>query len=111
MAVRDVKRPRRWRNWSGSVRAVPRVVVAPKSLNELARLAGTWGHEGRHARVVGAGHSFTPLVQTDDVLVTLDGMQGIISVDADNGTVKVWGGTRLKRLGDELLARGLAQEN
>lgn len=102
---------RRWENWSGSVRAAPRVVVTPSSLDELARLAGGWGREGRHVRVVGAGHSFTPLVQTDDVLVSLDNMQGVISVDAGQGTAKVWGGTHLKRLGDELLAHGLAQEN
>jgi FAD-linked oxidoreductase len=102
---------RRWQNWPGSVRAAPREVVAPGSLDELARLAGTWGREGRHVRVVGAGHSFTPLVQTDDVLVSLDGMQGVISIDADNRMAKVWGGTHLKRLGDELLAQGLAQEN
>ena len=30
-----------------------------------------------------SGHSFTPLAQTDDVLVSLDGMQGIESVDAE----------------------------
>ncbi|HEX6800292.1 MAG TPA: D-arabinono-1,4-lactone oxidase [Ktedonobacterales bacterium] len=101
----------RWHNWSGSVRGRPREVARPASLEELARLVGEWGRAGRHVRVVGSGHSFTPLVQTDDVLMTLDGMQGIISADGRAGEVRVWGGTRLKRLGEELLARGLAQEN
>ncbi len=102
---------RRWHNWSGSVEGRPREVARPASLEELARMVGEYGRAGHHIRLVGSGHSFTPLAATDDVLMTLDGMQGIISADADAGTARVWGGTRLKRLGAELLARGLAQEN
>lgn len=100
-----------WRNWSGSVRCEPREIVSPASVEELAKLIGAYGRDGRHVRIVGAGHSFTPLVLTDDVLMTLDRMQGIEAVDVERGTVRVLGGTKLKRLGDELLARGLAQEN
>ncbi len=101
----------RWRNWSGSVRAAPRTLALPRGLDELAALVADCARAGRHARVVGDGHSFTPLVQTDDLLISLDRMQGVASVDAERGAVRVWGGTRLKRLGDELLAHGLAQEN
>jgi FAD-linked oxidoreductase len=64
--------------------------------------------------VVGSGHSFTPLVQTNDIQISLDNLQGIEQIDADReqgGTVTVLGGTKLKKLGDELLAHGLAQEN
>ncbi|MFL5625172.1 MAG: D-arabinono-1,4-lactone oxidase, partial [Ktedonobacteraceae bacterium] len=101
----------RWRNWSGSVQGAPRQVVKPRTSEELAQLVGAYGCDGRHVRVVGAGHSFTPLVQTDDVLMSLDNLQGIEAVDKERGTVKVYAGTRLKDLGEELLAHGLAQEN
>ena len=101
----------RWRNWSGSVRGAPRTFALPRGVDELSALLAECARTGRHARVVGDGHSFTPLVQTDDLLISLDRMQGVEAVDAERGTVRVWGGTRLKRLGDELLARGLAQEN
>jgi FAD-linked oxidoreductase len=100
-----------WSNWSGSVQSVPRQVVSPHSTADLLRLLGEYGRSGRHARVVGSGHSFTPLSQTDDVLLSLDGLQGIESVDTRRGTVRVLGGTKLKRLGEALLAHGLAQEN
>jgi FAD-linked oxidoreductase len=93
------------------VRGSPRELAAPRDVEALARLVAGYARAGRHMRVVGDGHSFTPLVQTDDVLISLDGMQGIEAVDAERGTVRVRAGTRLKRLGDELLARGLAQEN
>jgi FAD-linked oxidoreductase len=62
-------------------------------------------------RVVGSGHSFTPLVQTDDVLMSLDGVQGIESIDKERGTATVLGGTWLRSLGNALLEQGLAQEN
>ncbi len=101
----------RWHNWSGSVQGNPRQIVMPGSVNELAQSIATYARDGRHVRVVGSGHSFVPLVQTDDVLISLDNMQGIESVDAEDGTVTVLGGTKLKKLGDDLLARGLAQEN
>jgi FAD-linked oxidoreductase len=101
----------RWHNWSDSVRARPRTFVKPRDLEDLAQQVGGYARDGRHVRVVGDGHSFTPLVQTDDVLMSLDNLQGIIAADPDRGSVRLWAGTRLKRLGDELLARGLAQEN
>jgi FAD-linked oxidoreductase len=61
--------------------------------------------------VVGAGHSFTPLVQTDDVLMSLDAIQGIEVIDTAVSTATVLGGTTLKYVGDALFERGLAQEN
>ena len=100
-----------WSNWSGSVRSRPREVVMPQSVDELARLVGRYGHEGRQMRAVGSGHSFTPLAQTDDVLISLDGVQGIESIDKERGTATVLGGTRLRNLGNALLEHGLAQEN
>jgi FAD/FMN-containing dehydrogenase len=62
-------------------------------------------------RVVGAGHSFTPLVSSDNVLLSLERMQGIESIDREKNAVTVWGGTGLHKLGNDLLAHGLAQEN
>ncbi len=101
----------RWSNWSGSVKSVPRQVVRPSNIDELARLVREYGRDGRHVRVVGAGHSFTPLVQSDDVMVSLNEMQGVESVDTTAGRATVLGGTRLKKLGDTLFEHGMAQEN
>ncbi len=105
------RRATTWRNWSGSVASAPREVIAPASVDELAMLVAERAKEGRHVRVVGSGHSFTPLVQTDDTLVKMDRLSGITDFDAERGLVTVLGGTRLKLLGDALLERGVAQEN
>jgi FAD-linked oxidoreductase len=101
----------RWQNWSGSVQSIPGQIVKPRTIDELAGLIGAYGRDGRRVRVAGAGHSFTPLVQSDDVLVSLDELQGIEEIDAQQGTVTVRGGTRLKSLGDALYSYGVAQEN
>jgi FAD-linked oxidoreductase len=100
-----------WSNWSGSVKCSPVEMVRPQNLRELAQLVGKYGREGRHVRVKGAGHSFTPIVQSNDVLISLEAMQGIEDVDARSGTVTVVGGTVLKYLGNALFEHGLAQEN
>lgn len=105
------QRVTRWSNWSGSVQSTPRQVATPGSLAELTALVKSCAGNGHTIRVVGTGHSFTPLVQTDDVLVSLDRLQGIVAENPERHTVTVWGGTKLKVLGEELFARGVAQEN
>lgn len=62
-------------------------------------------------RVVGAGHSFTPLVATSHVLISLDQLTGINTIDHESKLATVWAGTRLKDLGPELFERGYAMEN
>jgi FAD-linked oxidoreductase len=100
-----------WHNWSSSVRCSPQLVAQPASIEDVVRLVKECGQMDRTIRVVGSGHSFTPLAQTDDVLVSLDRLQGIEQIDRERGTVTVLGGTKLKLLGDTLLKVGLAQEN
>jgi FAD-linked oxidoreductase len=100
-----------WQNWSGIVRAKPRELARPRDVVELARLVGEYGRAGRRVRVAGSGHSFTPLVQTDDVLISIEALRGITGEDRDRGTITVLGGTPLKALGEALFQRGVAQEN
>ncbi|MFD0674042.1 D-arabinono-1,4-lactone oxidase [Cohnella sp. GCM10027633] len=102
---------RKWRNWSGIVQTTPREVYYPGTIEEIADLVSRCRKEGRKLRVVGSGHSFTAIAASDDVLLSLDRMQGIASVDAAAGAVTVWAGTKLKLLGELLHAEGFAQEN
>ena len=100
-----------WTNWSGSVTAVPREKLYPTSLDDLVALVRHARNEKRRLRVVGAGHSFTAVAQSNDILVSLDQFQGIEQIDRDNLRVTVKAGTRLKTLGETLHQHGLAQEN
>lgn len=100
-----------WSNWSGSVKASPLQFVKPRSIDELAGFIKKYARDNRHVRVVGAGHSFTPIAQSNDVLMSLDAIQGLESIDTKQGTATVLGGTKLKYLGDALFEHGMAQEN
>ncbi len=100
-----------WENWSGSVRAQPAVIRYPSTLNEIAAIVREASARGVCMRAVGAGHSFTPLVATDGILVSLDRFAGLESVDFTTRRATVRGGTRIKALGEELARHGLAQAN
>ncbi len=96
-----------WRNWSGAQQARPARIATPGDEAELAAIV----RASPKLRVVGAGHSFTPLVPTDGTLVSLDRLQGLISHDAGNCTARLWAGTRLHQTGPLLEKVGQALPN
>ena len=97
------------KNWAGNVNFEPSVVAKPKTRQDLAALITDAVKAKKKIRVVGSGHSFTRLIETPDILVSLDEMQGVI--DQQGNAVRVFGGTKLKRLGDELYDLGLGLAN
>jgi FAD-linked oxidoreductase len=96
-----------WSNWSGSVTASPRLVARPRDAGELASMIGQAGK----VRVVGAGHSFMPLCQTDDLLLSLSDYEGAIEVAPDRKTVWAPAGWSLKALTAALWDQGLSLIN
>ena len=96
-----------WRNWSGHQRACPAAFTRPGFLDELRE-----GVVNAHQlRVVGAGHSFTPLVPTNGTLVNLDRMGGIRLVDPESWSAWVGAGSRLRDLSPAFQEQGLAFNN
>ena len=51
------------------------------------------------------------LVQTEEVLVSLDELKGIVNIDEEKMVAEVWAGTKLYDLGKLLEEKGYAQEN
>jgi FAD/FMN-containing dehydrogenase len=99
-----------WRNWAGNVRCEPRAHVSAKSEPDVVAALRQAAREGLGVRVAGSGHSFSPLVATDGMLLSLEGLSGIARQEADSGRVWVRAGTRLHELGALLHERGLALE-
>ncbi len=62
-------------------------------------------------RAVGAGHSFTPAVLTDDVMVSLQRMTRVLDVDSTSGHVRIEAGISLHELNLRLAEHGRALEN
>jgi len=102
---------KKWSNWSGTVNAAPEEIVYPSTIEDVASIVLACSNEGKYIRVVGSGHSFSAVAASDQVLMSLDNMQGIVSVNRGEHTATVWAGTKLKLLGELLYAKGLAQVN
>jgi FAD/FMN-containing dehydrogenase len=66
---------------------------------------------GLHVRVAGAGHSFTPVVATDGLLLDLRGLPGIRSIDPARRRVVVGPATTIGEFGEPLWQHGLSLVN
>ena len=97
-----------FQNWSGSVVCEPTRVESPSDEPALAALVAAAPGE---VRVVGAGHSGTPLCATDGLLLQLDALSGLEAVDREGLQATVRAGTRLCDLGGLLFEHGLAMQN
>jgi FAD/FMN-containing dehydrogenase len=103
--------PHEWSNWSGLVSCRPRQLLSPASEEEVVAIVRGAAAAGEMVRVTGTGHSFTPLCSSDDVLLSLDRLSGIESVDAAARRAWIRAGTKIHDLGGPLAERGLALEN
>ena len=100
-----------WRNWAGNQVTRPVRIERPQCEDEVVAVVRAAASEGLRIRVVGAGHSFTDIAATDEVLVTLDGLANVHDLDTDSGRVRVGAGIRLRDLNPHLKAAGLAMPN
>lgn len=100
-----------WSNWSGSVRANPSELASPGSEAELQSVITRASTRGQNVRVAGTGHSFVPLCATGGVLISLDNLQGLVSVNAGASTATFRSGTKIWQMGEPLLAHGFALAN
>ena len=103
--------PQEWSNWSGLVRCQPAKLVEPADESQVVAAVRSAVAAGQTVRVTGSGHSFTALCATDDVLLSLDRLAGIESVDAAAGRAWIRAGSKIHDLGGPLAEHGLALEN
>jgi FAD/FMN-containing dehydrogenase len=100
-----------WTNWVGNQSCAPAQIAAPASEDEVATLVADAAQRGLPVRVAGAGHSFTPIVATDGLLLDVRGLPRIRSLDADRRRVVVGPATTVGEFGDPLWDAGLALAN
>jgi L-gulono-1,4-lactone dehydrogenase len=100
-----------WRNWAGDQKCRPAQRVSPPDREALRAAIAAAAEAGRTVSVAGSGHSFTEAALTDDVMVDVAALRGVIDADLSSGLVKVGAGTVLGQLNEELDRLGLAMEN
>jgi FAD-linked oxidoreductase len=97
----------KWSNWSGSVQVQPAESVRPTDEAQLAACVT----RAKKLRIVGAGHSFTPLCETDGTLIDLSGLPETIEIDAAGLTAWIAGGMSIAKLTRALWQRGYSLAN
>lgn len=97
-------------NWGQTITCKPTSYCQPDTENDVAAIVRDAAAANKHVRVVGAGHSWAPLVLTRDVLVNLDKLT-MIHTDVPNRKAQVQAGIRLKDLIPGLRNAGLALAN
>jgi len=102
---------KQWSNWGGNQSATPAFTVRPRDESEAVEAVRFAIREGLPVRAVGAGHSFTPLVQTGGVLLDLSALTGITGVDTARRRARAKGGTPISAFGDALWEYGLGLAN
>ncbi|MFL5954738.1 MAG: D-arabinono-1,4-lactone oxidase [Gaiellaceae bacterium] len=100
-----------WTNWVGNQSFAPRELGAPASEDEVASLVAEAARRELSVRVAGAGHSFTPVVSTDGLLLDLRRLGGVRSIDRERRRVVAGPATTVGAFGEPLWASGLSLAN
>ena len=96
-----------WSNWVGNQSCAPAQIATPCSEDEVGELVAS----AAHVRVAGAGHSFTPVVATDGLLLDLRGLPRITAIDPERRRVVCGPATTVGDFGEPLWEAGLALAN
>ncbi len=83
----------------------------PTSHEQIVQIIEKANEEGRKVRVVAAGHSWSEIAQTQDIMISLHKYTGIVEVDKENLKVTVKAGTSLRSISEFLDKEGLAMIN
>jgi xylitol oxidase len=94
-------------NWAGNITFSAERVHRPESAAELRALVTG----SRRVRVLGSGHSFNRVADTDGTLVELTGLPAEIDIDTAAATVRVAAGVRYAELAQRLHENGFALPN
>lgn len=98
-----------WRNWVGNQSCISRYKAAPTNEAQLAEMVHEADAQDLPIRVAGSGHSFTPVVGTSGLRLSLAGMSGILGREGNRVTVAA--GTRIGDVGRALKGMGLSLAN
>lgn len=99
------------KNWAGNLSFNPQKVFSPANNEDVKSAVKEAISDKKYLRLIGSGHSWTGLIASDEYFMTLDNMQGLISVDKDKGTIRAKAGTKLSLFGDIGHEHNLAMEN
>lgn len=95
-----------WKNWAGNQDSSAEI-VSPETLVALRGLLA----KSDTVRVIGAGHSFTPLIGGADRLIRLNALDIPTVTDSDSDTAWINANARLHELSEHMAMRNIAFRN
>ncbi len=101
----------RWQNWSGRVRCSPDRLHFVRSSEDARAVVSYAASRGGSIRVAGAGHSHSPIVQNDHVIVDTSGLSSVLDIDSSRQRALISAGSPIYTLGAQLHQHGLALKN
>ena len=107
----DLPAAKVWTNWVGNQSFTPGHSAAPRDEEEVAAFVRDAAQLGSRVRVAGAGHSFTPVVSTDGLLLDLSALTGVVSADRVRKRATALAGTTIREFYEPLWREGLALRN
>src|ERR1700750_3149324 len=96
IALADLPPATLWTNWVGNQSFTPSVAAAPRDQEEVAALVRDASERGYGVRVAGATHSFTPVVETDGLLLDVSSPRGVVAADTGRQRAIALAGTRIR---------------
>lgn len=100
-----------WTNWVGNQSFTPRDIVMVDNEAEVQHWVAHAAEQRLGVRTYGTGHSFTPIVQTDGLLLNMERMRGILAIDPNQRLATALPKTTIGDFGEPLWAQGLALAN
>lgn len=98
-------------NWAGTVVFEARERYAPRTTSQVQDAVCRAAADGGRLRVVGTGHSFNDIADTDGVQLSLLDLERRIDLDEDARCVTIDGGATYAQVNAVLAQRGWALEN
>src|SRR4051794_40814130 len=96
IAPADLPAATRWTNWVANQSFTPAYAAAPRDEDEVVALVRAAAERGMGVRVAAAGHSFTPVVETDGMVLDLSAMRGVVATDAARRRASALPGTLIR---------------
>jgi FAD/FMN-containing dehydrogenase len=107
----DLPRAQAWSNWVGNQSFTPGFSASARDEEEVAALVREASQRGSGVRVAGARHSFTPIVETDGLLLDLSSLTGVVATDRGRKRAIALAGTPIRDFYEPLWREGLALKN
>jgi FAD/FMN-containing dehydrogenase len=109
--IESLGRGGHWRNWVGNQSFIAQHMAEPADEAQLCELVAEAGRREIGVRCAGSGHSFTPVVATNGLLLSASKLTGIRDIEMSAKRVKVKAGTRIGDVGRALKQAGLSLTN